>query len=85
MESDFSAVMTLPQDGSESPEKKSSFSELAQTTLYGMSWTVMAFDEAHIYRNAGKTFWAAYSLRKQSEFAVAITATPVVSRPQVSL
>jgi hypothetical protein len=84
MESDFSAVMILPQDGSESPTKKSSFSELAQTTLYGTSWTVTAFDEAHNYRNAGRTFWAAYSLRNLSEFTVAISATPVVSRPQVS-
>ncbi|KAF8810162.1 hypothetical protein BYT27DRAFT_7092906, partial [Phlegmacium glaucopus] len=82
IESDFSVVMEFPNDGSESPGKKSSFSGLAPTTLYGMSWTVTAFDEAHIYRNAGKLFWAAYSLQQMSEFTMAISATPVVSQPQ---
>ena len=50
-----------------------------------MLWTVIAFDEAHVYQNARKTFWAAYSLWELSEFVIAASATPVISQPQVTL
>ena len=55
------------------------------STIYGRKIGILIIDEAHLYRNANKQFKALLPLRRITDFILLLTATPVVTRPQVSL
>lgn len=52
--------------------------------IFGQQWLLTAVDELHNARNVGKLFWSISYLRMQSRAFVGMTATPVLTRPQVS-
>lgn len=52
-------------------------------TVYGRRWLVFALDEAHKIRTQNASFTATAGLRQQSEFLVAVTATPITTSPKV--
>ena len=51
----------------------------------GRQWTLCAVDEAHAGRKDNHAFGAYYVMNEQSEFMVAMTATPVQQSPRVCL
>jgi superfamily II DNA or RNA helicase len=66
-------------------EKGANFENVAKkVTVYGRQWTLAIVDEAHNFRNINQTFHAAQSLRSMADGFVAMTATPVQTRPLVS-
>lgn len=54
------------------------------SSVYGRKWLLAAVDEAHNCRIVNKTYRAVFGLRAQSHAIIAMTATPVNSRPMVS-
>jgi len=54
-------------------------------TIYGQQWLISAIDEAHNVRNLNHAYFASISLRMQSQFIVAMTATPVNTKLQVRI
>jgi hypothetical protein len=86
LQSDFDCVYLLPDSKkpSLSPVKKPSFAVHGTATIYGHKFLVAAIDEAHNCRNINKAYWATFALRENAEMAVAMTATPVTTRPSVS-
>ena len=61
-----------------SPEHLTLFSPLRR-------WGVLVLDEAHYVRTVSKFHWAATELRHAAAATVAMTATPVMTSPMVSL
>jgi superfamily II DNA or RNA helicase len=59
-------------------------SKIRSKTLYGLTYAGLVIDEAHGARNVGRQYSAFYQARTQSAFTVALTATPVTTRPLVS-
>src|ERR1700685_1206575 len=57
----------------------------SNTTIFDRDWRCALVDEAHNCRNFGKTYSAVLMLRTQAAFMVAMTATPVTTRPMVSI
>jgi hypothetical protein len=53
------------------------------TTIYGRKWTAAFIDEAHNCRNINKAYCAGRALREHARMFVAMTATPVTTRPMV--
>jgi len=85
-QSDFEAV--LEADGThptESPKQLASFAEHGPSTLYGQEFLVTVVDEAHLCRNMKKAFFTFFGLMERSQCRIAMTATPIISRPQVSV
>lgn len=54
-----------------------------QDTVFGRRYLGIAIDEAHGFRNANRLFSAVRALRDQTDILVAMTATPVQTRPSV--
>ena len=54
------------------------------STIFDRDWRCALVDEAHNCRNFGKTYSAVLMLRTKATFMVAMTATPVTTRPMVS-
>jgi hypothetical protein len=54
------------------------------TTVFGLRYLGVAVDEAHGFRNVNKLYGAVRALRQQSDVLVAMTATPVQTRPSAS-
>lgn len=42
-----------------------------------------AIDEIHIARNVGLAYWAVWAAHLQSTALIGMTATPVMTKPQV--
>jgi hypothetical protein len=55
------------------------------STIFDRDWRCALVDEAHNCRNFGKTYSAVLMLRTKATFMVAMTATPVTTRPMVSI
>lgn len=53
------------------------------STIYGRRFLAVAIDEAHAFRNNNKLHMAVRVLRKKTDLLVAMTATPVQTRPTV--
>ncbi|KIK38068.1 hypothetical protein CY34DRAFT_91603, partial [Suillus luteus UH-Slu-Lm8-n1] len=53
----------------------------APRTAYGRKFLLGLVDEAHNYRNIKKGYWAIFCLRLLCQAMVAMTATPITSRP----
>ncbi|KAG1772227.1 P-loop containing nucleoside triphosphate hydrolase protein [Suillus placidus] len=64
-----------------SPRQKANYAVDAPTTAYGRDFLLGVADEAHNYRNIRKGYWAIFCLRQQCHGIVAMTATPITSRP----
>ncbi|KAG2336736.1 P-loop containing nucleoside triphosphate hydrolase protein [Suillus weaverae] len=64
-----------------SPRQKANYTVDAPTTAYGRDFLLGVADEAHNYRNIRKGYWAIFCLRQQCHGIVAMTATPITSRP----
>ena len=60
-------------------------SRLAEKTLFPNEFAVTIIDEAHVMRTQSTAFIAGLALRKRSETFVAMTATPIMTKPMVSL
>jgi hypothetical protein len=56
---------------------------LAEDTIFGRKYLAVAIDEAHGFRNANKLYGAVRMLRDKTDILVAMTATPVQTRPSV--
>lgn len=52
-------------------------------TIFNRKFLVTAVDEFHNARNQGRTHWGSWALRKGSQCFIGMTATPVLTRPQV--
>jgi hypothetical protein len=52
-------------------------------TIYGRRFLAVAIDEAHAFRNTNKLHTAVRALRENTDLLVAMTATPVQTRPSV--
>ena len=55
------------------------------STLFGKSWTLAIMDEAHNFRKINQSYRSALALRGTAQSFVAMTATPVQTRPTVTL
>jgi hypothetical protein len=69
----------VPTAGSRNPR----LSRPEETTIYGRQFLAVAIDEAHAYRNPNKAYTAMRALREKTDLLVAMTATPVQTRPAV--
>lgn len=58
--------------------------KLKANTIYGRRFLAVAIDEAHAFRNRNKLHTAILALREKTDLLVAMTATPVQTRPAVS-
>ena len=67
------------QGGSLAPGKRRFTS-----TVFNRRIALLIIDEAHLYRNNNKSFQSLLPLRDITEFVLLLTATPIVTRPQVS-
>ncbi|KAG1834958.1 P-loop containing nucleoside triphosphate hydrolase protein [Suillus subalutaceus] len=63
------------------PRKKTNYTMDAPSTAYGRDFLLGLVDEAHNYRNIKKGYWAIFCLRLLCHAVVAMTATPITSRP----
>ncbi|KAG1851648.1 P-loop containing nucleoside triphosphate hydrolase protein [Suillus subluteus] len=63
------------------PRQKSNYTIDAPSTAYGRKFLLGLVDEAHNYRNVKKGYWAIFCLRLLCQAMVAMTATPITSRP----
>ncbi|KAG2336606.1 hypothetical protein BDR05DRAFT_896483 [Suillus weaverae] len=66
------------------PRRKANYTADAPSTAYGREFLLGSVDEAHNYRNIKKGYWAIFCLRSLCQAIVAMTATPITSRPLVS-
>jgi SNF2 family DNA or RNA helicase len=66
------------------PREIAMFRVRGQQVLFGHKFLVAAIDEAHTVRNINKSYWSAFLLRTRAQVCVAITATPVTTKPAVS-
>ncbi|KAG2359798.1 hypothetical protein BDR07DRAFT_1291359, partial [Suillus spraguei] len=57
------------------------FERISPSTLFGRGYNVMFFDEAHCARKYDKVHIAARRLQERSHLMVAMTATPVTTKP----
>jgi hypothetical protein len=57
----------------------------AVKTVFGKQWTLAIIDEAHGFRNIKRAYRAAIGLRGTADNFIAMTATPVQTRPMVSI
>lgn len=64
--------------------KSVAYASRAKKTIYGRDYLGLIIDEAHVARKFNKIHTAYYALRKQSLCLVAMTATPVMTKLQVS-
>ncbi|KAG1763002.1 P-loop containing nucleoside triphosphate hydrolase protein [Suillus placidus] len=63
------------------PRQKTNYTADAPSTAYGREFLLGLADEAHNYRNIKKGYWAIFCLRSLCQAIVAMTATPITSRP----
>ncbi|KAG1829710.1 P-loop containing nucleoside triphosphate hydrolase protein [Suillus subalutaceus] len=63
------------------PRQKTNYTIDAPSTAYGRDFLLGVVDEAHNYRNIKKGYWAIFCLRLLCHAMVAMTATPITSRP----
>jgi hypothetical protein len=86
LQSDFDAVLQADKMNPTSlPMKQASFDQNSPKTLYGHEFLITMIDEAHFCRTHNKAYFASFGIMERSKCKVAMTATPVISRPQVSL
>ena len=52
-------------------------------TLFQHKWLMTAIDEIHIARNVGLAYWSVWAAHLQSTALIGMTATPVMTKPQV--
>jgi hypothetical protein len=57
--------------------------DFLKSTIFGRRYLGVAIDEAHGFRNANRLYGAVRALRDQTDMLVAMTATPVQTRPAV--
>jgi len=57
----------------------------AVKTVFGKRWVLAVVDEAHSFRTIKRAYRAAIGLRGTADNFVAMTATPVQTRPMVSI
>ena len=57
---------------------------LEANTVFGRRYLAVAVDEAHGFRNVNKLYGAVRVLREKTDILIAMTATPVQTRPSVS-
>ena len=60
------------------------FLKTHKRTIFDTKWLFVAVDEIHNARNTGRYFRSLWALRQRSMGFVGMTATPVLTRPQVS-
>ncbi|KAG1891850.1 P-loop containing nucleoside triphosphate hydrolase protein [Suillus fuscotomentosus] len=63
------------------PRRKTNYTTDVPSTAYGRDFLLGVVDEAHNYRNIKKGYWAVFCLRLLCHAIVAMTATPITSRP----
>ncbi|KAG2097976.1 uncharacterized protein F5147DRAFT_777839 [Suillus discolor] len=63
------------------PRQKINYTMDVSSTAYGRDFLLGLVDEAHNYRNIKKAYWAIFCLRLLCQAMVAMTATPITSRP----
>lgn len=63
------------------PRQKTNYAVDVPSTAYGRDFLLGLVDEAHNYRNVKKGYWAIFCLRCLCHAMVAMTATPITSRP----
>ncbi|KAG1894055.1 P-loop containing nucleoside triphosphate hydrolase protein [Suillus fuscotomentosus] len=63
------------------PRRKTNYTTDVSSTAYGRDFLLGIVDEAHNYRNIKKGYWAIFCLRFLCHAMVAMTATPITSRP----
>ena len=54
-------------------------------TMFGMRWTLGVVDEAHSFRKVNHMYRGALAMRSYADHFVAMTATPVQTRPEVCM
>lgn len=52
-------------------------------TIFAHRFLAVAIDEAHLFRNTNRLYTAVRALRNQTDIMIAMTGTPVQSRPMV--
>ncbi|KAN0128350.1 P-loop containing nucleoside triphosphate hydrolase protein [Lactarius tabidus] len=67
--------------GSRIPTLSTRGDGLKATTIYRQDYLAIAIDEAHAFRNTNKLHRAVRALRDRTDLMVAMTATPVQTRP----
>ena len=67
------------------PRQAPAYPNRVSTTLYGRRYLSMIMDEAHTARKLNKVHTAACALRTMSAGVIAMTATPVMTKLQVSI
>jgi ERCC4-related helicase len=75
-----SSFIHLPSVGSRNPRPSG---RADATTIYRRRYLAIAIDEAHTYCNPNKAYTAMRALREKTDLLVAMTATPVQTRPAV--
>jgi len=69
----------------EMPERARNWETVGKvSTIYGKAWTLAIMDEAHGFRKVNQSYRSALALRGTAQSFVAMTATPVQTRPAVS-
>lgn len=66
------------------PLESARFANNAPNTLFGHQYALVAVDEAHAARKHNVVHMALRALKEKTNVLVAMTATPVTTRPQVS-
>ncbi|KAH7917293.1 hypothetical protein BV22DRAFT_1026655 [Leucogyrophana mollusca] len=67
------------------PPKAKNWDSKKNTTIYGQEWGVCILDEAHCARKYNSSYNATRGLREASLMTVALTATPIMTKPAVRL
>jgi hypothetical protein len=70
----------LPCPGARNPRRSD---RADQPSIFGRRYLALAIDEAHAFRNPNKVFTSMRALREKVDLLVAMTATPVQTRPLV--
>ncbi|KAH7919437.1 hypothetical protein BV22DRAFT_1023013 [Leucogyrophana mollusca] len=64
-----------------SPAHAKNFEAKKKSTIYGLTWGVCILDEAHCARKYNSSYNATRGLRETSLMTVALTATPILTKP----
>ena len=76
--------MNVIRNVEDEPKKAPAYATCVATTLYGCNYLAMIMDKTHVTWKFNKIHTAAYALRSRSTIIVAMAATPVMTKLQVS-
>jgi hypothetical protein len=73
-----------PRDDPGCPQKTARYDRIHGNTIYGQHFCMLVADEAHVARKYNKVHLAFRGLLERCMAIIAMTATPVTTKPAVS-